>query len=482
MLLKASGITKSFGAQTALAGVDFDVQAGEIHALCGANGAGKSTLVKILYGAEKQDGGAIEHAADLRIAYIPQELHLAPHLTVAENIYLGNLPRRGSWPLVDWTAIERGAMEAAKAVGLHAQTFEPAGRLSAAEQQLVSIARALARQANLLILDEPTAALSPGEIHRLFAILAGLKERGNGMVYISHRLEEIERIAQRVTVLRDGRLVYSGPRAEVTSADIVRHMTGGREAAIVAGATGRFQEDLLTVKNLTLPGRLNDISFTVRGGEILGIGGVVGSGRTSMVRALFGAEPGVTGEILVGGKTVRVNSPGEAIRHGLALLTEDRKAQGLVLTADVATNISLAAGRLFSRWGWFNHGRERAMAADYANRLSIRTPSVTFPVKGLSGGNQQKVLLARWLCSQARIFFLDEPTRGIDVEAKQQVYALVREIAAQGAAVVLISSELEEVTALADRILVLDRGTVKGELPRGATEHEILMAALGGDI
>lgn len=482
MLLEARGITRYYGAQAAVQEVDFNLQAGEVHALCGINGAGKSTLVKILYGAEHQDAGTIEHAPDLKIAYIPQELHLAPHLTVAENIYLGNLPRRAGLPAVDWSAVERGASEAAKAVGLHAQIAEPAGRLSAAEQQLVSIARALARQAGVLILDEPTAALSPGEIHRLFDILGTLRERGNGMIYISHRLEEIERIAQRVTVLRDGKRVYSGPRSEVKGADIVRHMTGGREAAAVAAGSGKFGDELLAVRNLSLAGRLNQVSFSVRGGEILGIGGVVGSGRTSLLRALFGAEPSVTGEVLVSGKPARITSPGEAIRHGLALLTEDRKAQGLVLTADVATNLSLAAARLFSRWGWFNHAREHAVAADYVTRLSIRTPSVTFPVKMLSGGNQQKVLLARWLCTQARIFFLDEPTRGIDVEAKQQVYALVREMAAQGAAVVLVSSELEEVTALADRILVLDRGTVKGELPRGSSEHQILMTALGADI
>jgi ABC-type sugar transport system ATPase subunit len=482
VLLTARGISKYYGAQAALQEVDFDLQAGEVHALCGINGAGKSTLVKILYGAERQDSGSIEHAPDLKIAYIPQELHLAPHLTVAENIYMGNLPRRSGLPAVDWGAIERGARQAAEAVGLHAQIAEPAGRLSAAEQQLVSIARALARQATVLILDEPTAALSPGEIHRLFDMLGGLRERGNGMIYISHRLEEIERIAQRVTVLRDGRRVFSGPRTEVKGADIVRHMTGGREAAAVAAGSGRFGEELLAVRNLSLDGRLHEITFSVRGGEILGIGGVVGSGRTSLLRALFGAEPSVTGEVRVGGKLTHITSPGEAIRHGLALLTEDRKAQGLVLTADVATNLSLAAARLFSHWGWFNHARERAVAAEYVTRLSIRTPAVTFPVKMLSGGNQQKVLLARWLCTQAKIFFLDEPTRGIDVEAKQQVYALVREMAAQGAAVVLVSSELEEVTALADRILVLDRGTVKGELPRGSSEHQILMTALGADI
>jgi ABC-type sugar transport system ATPase subunit len=291
-------------------------------------------------------------------------------------------------------------------------------------------------------------------------------------------LEEIARLAQRVSVMRDGRLVFSGPREGLTAAEIIRHMTGGREAAAGAAGPSALGETALEVIGLSLGHRVRDVSFTVRAGEIVGIGGVVGSGRTSLLRALFGAEPGARGEIRVAGRAVTIRSPGDAIRAGLALLTEDRKAQGLVLTADLATNVSLASGAQFTRCGWFDHARERRVAGEYAARLAIRAPSVVFPVQQLSGGNQQKVLLARWLCTRAKVFLLDEPTRGIDVEAKQQVYALVREMAAQGAAVVLVSSELEEITALADRILALDRGQLKGELPRGATEHDILAAAL----
>ncbi len=493
MLLRATGITKYFGPQAALDAVDFEVLPGEVHALAGANGAGKSTLVKIIYGALEPDAGSIEHAPGLAISYIPQELQLVPHLSVAENIFLGNLPRLRRWPLVNWRGLESRARELAAGLGLEAGIGQPTGLLSAAEQQMVAIAHALARMETggaqhavpLLILDEPTAALSPTETDRLFEILGRLRQGGAGLIYISHRLEETNRLADRITVLRDGRHVYTGRRADVSDSEIVAYMTG-KEAGILPEPEGTGKkarptgEEVLAVRHLSLPGRVKDVSFSVRAGEVLGLAGVVGSGRTSLLRALFGAEPQAEGEIFLAGRKVSIRSPAEAIRHGLALLTEDRKAQGLVLTADVATNISLASGNQFVRYGLFDHARERAMARGFVERLSIRAPSVTIPVSQLSGGNQQKVLLARWLSTRARVFLLDEPTRGIDVEAKQHVYALVRELAAQGAALVLVSSELEEVLALADRILVLDRGEARGELPHGADAHAVLLLAVGG--
>lgn len=498
-LIRTERLWKFFGPNPALAEVDFAAFPGEVHVLAGANGAGKSTLVKILYGALEADAGtlrwkakrldslSIARALELGIAYIPQEVQVAPHLSVAENIFLGNLPRRrflgsSSATVVSPAALVERAREAAQSVGLAADVREPAGRLSVAERQLVAIARALARRAELLLLDEPTASLSPAEIARLFEIVRRLKAEGSAIIFISHRLEEIERIGDRITVLRDGRVVHAGPRAEVSAAELVALMTGriaAEPAAEIRAAVGGGPE-LLRVENLEVPGRVGPVSFALRGGEILGLAGVVGSGRTSLVRALFGAEPEMQGAVFVAGRPVNLRSPAEAIAAGLALLTEDRKEQGLVLTADVATNISLAAASRFLRGIYFDHARERAVAADYVRQLDIRTPSVSFPVRLLSGGNQQKTLLARWLCSGARIFLLDEPTRGIDVEAKRQVYRLVRELAAAGHAVLFISSELPEVLEVADRILVLHRGQLRGEVARGqADEHGLLMMAMG---
>ncbi len=510
-LIRTEKLSKFFASQVALEQVDFAVSPGEVHVLAGANGAGKSTLVKILYGALEADAGdvvwkgralgrfGIARALDLGIAYIAQEVQVAPQLSVAENIFLGNLPpRRTLVPraasVVNHTALAERAAEAARAVGLDCDVQLPAGRLSIAERQLVAIARALARRAELLLLDEPTASLSPAEITRLFDIVARLKAAGSGVIFISHRMEEIERIGDRLTVLRDGRVVFAGPRAGVSAAEIVGHMTGRRAPAgpVAAGAlpttagsapppNSRRDAPLLRAENIEVPGRVGPLSFAIHAGEILGVAGVVGAGRTSLARALFGSEPEMRGEVFVEGRRVTPRSPAEAIAAGIALLTEDRKDQGLVLTADVATNISLASGRRFLRGVYFDHPRERAAAASYVDKLAIRTPSVTFPVRLLSGGNQQKALLARWLLSGARVFLLDEPTRGIDVEAKRFVYGLVRELAAAGHAVLFISSELPEVLEVAGRILVLHRGGLRGEIPRGqADEHALLLLAMGG--
>lgn len=488
-LIRTSDVWKFFGPNAALAGADFAVYPGEVHVLAGANGAGKSTLVKILYGAEQADSGTlywkeqlldhfgIARALELGIAYIPQEVQVVPQLSVAENILLGNRPL---------TATRQRASTAAAAVGLAADPSQPAGRLSVAERQLVAIARGLARRAELLLLDEPTAALSPAEIQRLFDIVARLKAEGSGIIFISHRMEEIERIGDRITVLRDGRIVFSGALKEVTADRIVSLMTGREVTAAarpIAGAPrAQGAPVLLRVERLMIPDRVAEVSIELRAGEVLGVAGVVGSGRTSLVRALFGAEPDAEGAIFIDGRgpLPLPRSPAEAIAAGIALLTEDRKDQGLVPTADVATNMSLAAGARFVRGIYFDHSRERAMAEDFARRLAIRTPSVAFPARLLSGGNQQKTLLARWLATGARVFLLDEPTRGIDVEAKRFVYGLVREIAAEGKGVLFISSELPEVLEVADRILILHRGHVHGEVLRGQTdEHGLLMAAMG---
>lgn len=359
-------------------------------------------------------------------------------------------------------------------------------RLSVAERQLIAIARALARRAKLLLLDEPTAALSPGESERLFQIVLGLKAEGCALIFITHRLDEIERMGDRLTVLRDGRVVFSGPRVQVTRPELVSLMTGAarapadQQAAAYRPTAAGARAELLRVDNLEVPGRVGPVSFALHEGEILGLAGVVGSGRTSLVRALFGAEPAAQGAVFVEGRPTRLHSPAEAIAAGIALLTEDRKEQGLVMTADVATNISLASPKRFLRGFYFDHSRERAVAREYVERLQIRTPSVGSLVRLLSGGNQQKVLLARWLCSGARIFLLDEPTKGIDVEAKQHVYRLVRELAATGNGVLFISAELPEVLEIADRILVLHRGRPHGEMLRGQIDESGLLSRAMG--
>jgi ribose transport system ATP-binding protein len=503
-LIRTEQVWKYFGPNAALRGVDFAAAPGEVHVLAGTNGAGKSTLVKILYGALEPDQGAvvwqgralqrlsIGQALRLGIAYIPQEVQVAPQLSAAENMFLGNLPRR--WSLVPSAisvlgreALKQAAAEAAAEIGLEADLNEPAGKLSVAERQLIAIARALARSARLLLLDEPTAALSPTETRRLFEVMRRLKAAGVALVFITHRLEEIEQLGDRVTVLRDSRVVFSGPSTEVSPSRLVSLMTGqpvggtGLQPAQVAAAPRKgCGTELVRAEDSGVPGRVGPVSFSLRAGEVLGIAGVVGAGRTSLVRALFGAEPEAAGTVFVAGRPVRLRSPADAIQAGIALLTEDRKEQGLVMTADVAMNISLASGRRFLRGLYFDHRRERAVAGEYVERLRIATPSVRFPARLLSGGNQQKVLLARWLSTGARVLLLDEPTRGIDIEAKQSVYRLVRELAASGHGIIFISAELPEVLEIADRILVLHRGRAHGEVLRGEVDESGLLSKAMG--
>jgi ribose transport system ATP-binding protein len=475
-LLAGRGIRKSFGDARVLGGVDFDVRPGEVHALIGANGAGKSTLVKILYGALRPDAGEITgRTGPASVAYIPQEIQVVPHLSLAENLFLGHSLRRAA-VLVDHAAQRRAAVAVLDRVGIRRDPETQARGLSVAEQQLLMIGRALIRKVDVVILDEPTASLSPSEVERLFGVIRDLRAAGAGLLYISHRLEEIPQVADRVTVLRGGEVVFTGS-ASTPRSDLIHQMIG-HDLPPAQGRAVPAAEPSLDLRHGSLPGRLHDIAFTARRGEVVAFTGLIGSGRTSLARSLFGAEPAFTGILSLFGEPVRLRSPADAISRGVALLTENPKEQGLVLTADVATNVTLPSAAQFSRWGWFDHRREREVAHEYAGRLDLQPPDVTRLVRLLSGGNQQKVVIARWLLSGARILLFDEPTRGIDIGAKDQIYSWIRRLTDQGKTVLLFSSEVEEVLRLADRILVLRQGRIAAEFGAAeATEKKILQAA-----
>lgn len=496
-LLRLEGITKAFAGVPVLDDVSFDVAAGEVHALIGENGAGKSTLMKIATGALEPDGGRViwkgrevvlknpRRAYALGLAIVHQELMLVPSLSVSENIFLGRHPAtRRLFRWVRWSQMHERARALLRALGHDLDPRRPVGELRIAEQQLVEIARALAFEADLIIMDEPTSPLSEHETQRLFGTIRQLKERGVSIVYISHRLREIYDIADRVTVLRDGRRVATARVAETTPDDLVRWMVGREiNQHFPAPSPRPITGEALRVERLSARGKFSDISFTLRRGEILGIAGLVGAGRTELLEALFAAPPPDSGRIYLNGRPVRFKTPADAVRHGLALVTDDRKTKGLVLGGSVRFNIELAVK---DRLAWLGlvlpPARERELAERFVRELRIKTRHVEQPVIYLSGGNQQKVVLARWLAADSSIFLLDEPTRGIDVGSKAEIYDLIRQLSARGAAILLVSSELEEILHLADRILVMHRGRIVGDLHRQeATEERIMQLATGAD-
>ena len=499
-LLRMENITKSFSGVTVLDGVSFDVRVGEVHALIGENGAGKSTLMKIVTGAYQADGGQVlwkgrsveiknpHQAHDLGINIVHQELMLVPQLSVGENVFLGRHPvgsRVSRWVKwgVRWGDINAQASSLLKGLGHPLDPKRPVGELSIAEQQLVEIARALAFRAELIIMDEPTSPLSEHETKRLFQTILQLKERGVGVVYISHRLKEIHQIADRVTVLRDGRHIATRPIQEVTTDSLVQYMVGreiGEQFPRIKSRADR--PEALRVEGLTAKGKFSDISFRVRQGEIVGLAGLVGAGRTELVETLFGASEAESGEVYLDGQPVKIKTPMDAVRHRLALVADDRKAKGLVLGGSVRFNVALAAPRKSARYGVFlNSSREKEAAEQLARELHLKMVNVEQPVMFLSGGGQQKVVLAKWLAADSKVFILDEPTRGIDVGSKAEIYDLIRRLAERGVAILLVSSELDEILHLADRILVMHRGRISGELPReGATEELIMKLATGG--
>ena len=496
-LLEMRGIDKSFPGVHALDHVDFSLRAGEIHCLVGENGAGKSTLMKVLMGVHRPDSGQIlldgrpvtidypHQALELGISMVFQELNLVPVLSVAENVFLGVEPLLfGPLGVVDWRTLRRRTAEVIERFGFPIEPGAVVSRLSRAKQQLVEITKALVGQSRIVIMDEPTASLSLEETEQLFQILRRLRDEGVAIVYISHRLEELRQIGDRVTVMRDGRKVFTGQIATTTLDEMIRHMVGRKLTDMYPKETVPVGRERLRVENLTAHGgRVRDVSFSVRAGEIVGIAGLVGAGRTELAEALFGVVPLEGGRIIVDGTERHFRSPRDAIRAGLALLTEDRKRTGLLLSQPVAHNITLAGlGRLL-RLFHLPLGAERRAASEYVQRLDIRTPSLRQIALRLSGGNQQKVVIAKWLFAQAQILIFDEPTLGIDVGAKVEVYRLLGELARQGAAIIMVSSELPELLAMSDTLLAMRQGTITATLdPRKTTQEEVLRyMALGAE-
>lgn len=492
--LQMKGITKTYPGVRALNSVDLEVARGEVHALVGENGAGKSTLMKILAGAQPMDSGEIflngqqvhitspQKAMDLGISIIYQEFNLVPYLNAAENIFLGREPRAVLPGFVNFTRMYSEAQKVIDQLGVRLNVRTPVNRLSVAQQQMVEIAKATSRNAVIIAMDEPSATLTEHELENLFALIRSLKRQGVSIIYISHRLEEIFQIADRVTVLRDGHLVGTKLVSETNRDEIIRMMVGRELGEQIPKQPAEIKLPVLTVSHLTRKGILDDISFTVRQGEILGIAGLVGAGRTELARAIFGADRIDSGEIRLNGRPVEIRSPRDAIRLGIGLVPEDRKALGLILAMVVRENISLANLDSLTSLGFIRRREERSVATRFIEDLMIKTPSAEQQVQNLSGGNQQKVVLAKWLFTKSRVLIFDEPTRGIDVGSKVEIYHLMNRLAANGVAIIMISSELPEILGMSDRILVMHEGRIAGELSREeATQEKIMWLATGGE-
>lgn len=493
-LLELIKVSKSYPGVEALKGVDLELYAGEVHFLLGENGAGKSTLMKILSGSVQKDGGVIrlegrkteisgpQDSRRCGIAMVYQELSLMPALSVAENIFLGELPLRRWSKTVDWRKVYRDTEEALAAVGLEIPPQKPVKELSVGERQLVEIAKAVSRRARILLLDEPTSALSGEETERLFRLIRELQQNGIAVLYISHRLAEVKQIAQRVTVLRDGEKIGTLPVAEAEEAKLIKMMVGREITEQFPKEKVALGKPLLEVSGLTLKRRLKNVSFTVHSGEIVGIFGLMGAGRTSLANVLFGMEKPQSGTIKVDGVALAFNHPWDAIEAGFGYITEDRRGS-LAPRMGVSANITFPSLKRLVQWGLLRLARERQLAKRFVEELRIQTPSLNQMCEYLSGGNQQKVVLARWICTSSKILLLDEPTRGIDVGAKVEVYRLMGQLAKEGVALLMFSSELPEVMAVSDRILVMYEGEIVASFSQEqATPDEIMFYATGGRV
>jgi rhamnose transport system ATP-binding protein len=489
-VLELANISKTFGGVKALDGVHFDVRAGEVHALLGENGAGKSTLIKIMAGVHTPDSGEItvegkkvafsspREASNFGIATVYQEPLLFPDLNVAENIFIGHQNRN---VFTNWRQMLREAEQLLATLGVALDVRSPARGLTVAAQQSVEIAKAISLNVRVLIMDEPTASLSAHEVAQLFKIVKDLRDRGVAIVFVSHRMEEVFEIADRITVFRDGRLISTKPRAEVTLRSAIADMVGREIGLVQPRAPVKAGEALLSVRGLSREGVFQDVNFDVSRGEVLGLAGLIGARRTDVGLSLFGIEPATSGTIVLNGKEQVIKSPGQAMACGIAYLSEDRRQLGLSLPMSIAANISLPVlKRYLNRLGLIRTAEERTTAENFKRRLAIRTPSVDLAVAKLSGGNQQKVMLSKWLNTHPSLLILDEPTRGIDVGAKAEVHAMIGELAAEGIGIIMISSELPEVLAMSDRVLVMREGRQIAIFDRkDANQESVMTAAMG---
>ena len=488
-LVLMEGIEKRFPGVHALNQARLELRPGEVHALVGENGAGKSTLMKILGGIYHKDDGHIylegqeveiqnpRMAQDLGISIIHQELNLMPHLTVAQNIFMGREPRKKIHFVVDDKTMNQQARDLFKLLSLELDPTTRVSNLTVAKQQMVEISKALSFNARILIMDEPTAALTDAEIEDLFTIIRQLRDQGVGIIYISHRLEELKAIADRVTVMRDGKTIETLPIADASRDKVISLMVG----RVIYESAPEIPENpsgevVLEVRNLNRGRALRDVSFKLRKGEILGFAGLMGAGRTEAARVIFGADPMDSGEIYVNGKLVQIKSPQDAVRQSIGYLSEDRKRYGLVLGMDVKENVAMASMKKFLRWGfWMNFKKAAAKAQEMVSALSIKTPSLEQKVKFLSGGNQQKVIIGKWLTADTNILIFDEPTRGIDVGAKSEIYKLLNELTSQGKSIIMISSELPEILRMSHRVVVMCEGRVTGTLTADEIDQESIM-------
>jgi ABC-type sugar transport system ATPase subunit len=489
--VRFEGVTKRFPGVQALTDVTFEIAAGSCHALCGENGAGKSTLGKLLAGIDQPDEGRIvvrgqemrfsspRDALVAGIGMVHQELAFCDNLSVAENLCLGDLPRRGG--LLSRAEMARRATAMLERIGTRMDVWRPVGELTVGQQQMLQIAAAVGSGASILVFDEPTSSLSQHEVEQLCDLIDRLRAEGVTCIYVSHRMPEIFRLCDAVTVLRDGRHVATLPTASLDEARLVEMMIGRSLADYFPGhLAAEPGEELLSVAGLASPGKFADVSFRVRAGEVVGLAGLVGAGRSEVAAALFGLDPEARGEVAVGGVPLATAGARNAMAHGVGLVPEDRKRAGLVLGMSCLHNLSLPILDRLSRLSWIRRGEERALAGDYLSRLRVRTPGPDFVVAGLSGGNQQKIVLAKWLAAGARVLILDEPTRGVDVGAKAEIHAIIDRLAAAGSAVLLISSELPELINLSTRILVLRAGRIVGEVPRKDATQEGLLRLMAG--
>ncbi|MED4907980.1 sugar ABC transporter ATP-binding protein [Brevibacillus centrosporus] len=492
-LLEMKGINKSFPGVKVLSDVQLNLKSGELVALMGENGAGKSTLMKILGGIYERDAGTIivkgetqekmtpDIASSRGIAIIHQEMNLIPHLSVMENIFLGREYTYGKSGFVNWRKMRQETKRWLDQLAIKLDPDTLVGDLSVGQQQMIEIAKALSMQADILVLDEPTAALTNREIDALFDMIASLKEKGVGMIYISHRMEEIFQVSDRITVLRDGQYVGTVETAETNLDELVKMMVGREITDRFPKVEVQLGGERLRVENLNVKDKLSNISFSIKSGEIVGVAGLMGAGRTEMAKALFGLEKVREGQILVDGKPVRVTRPIDAISAGIALVTEDRKEEGLVLSLSVRENISLPNLQKVSSLGVMKPRDEQVLSNDAIQRLFIKTAGGEQIVGSLSGGNQQKVVIGKWLAKKPKILILDEPTRGVDIGAKKEIYDIMNRLAQDGVAILMISSELPEVLGMSDRVLVMHEGRITGEFTREeATQEMIMRAATGG--